>query len=289
MRGKKKKLLLSAVGVILVIIAVFVWREYKLEDAQQEFTSLLASEEGNYNENKVVLSSTTKEEAQEMADAFGGKLRITANGKFAVITLPDGMNVSDIAEKKEFRKYHDKIQLDYHNFGVQAEETEEKSDIRANCQVDDPMYPQQVYMDYLNIGNSWNTTRGKREDGSKVKVAVIDTGIDTDHPEFYDADGNSIISQDSYDATTDRTVAQNGMSVIEDENGHGTAVAGIIAAQMNSQGIAGLAPDVELLIIKCEVNEAGEFKSSADITFAIYYAIEQNADVINMSLSGVKS
>lgn len=151
MRGKKRKLLASAIGIILVVIAViagFGWKEHKLEDAQQEFTSLIEAEEGNYNENKVVLSSTTKEEAQEMADAFGGKLRITANGKFAVITLPDGMTVSDIADKKEFRKYHDKLLLDYNNYGVKAEETSEKAGVRANYQVSDPMYPQQKYLDY---------------------------------------------------------------------------------------------------------------------------------------------
>ena len=67
MRGKKVKLLASAIGIILIVIAViagFGWKEHKLEDAQQEFTSLIEAEEGNYNENKVVLSSTTKEEAQ---------------------------------------------------------------------------------------------------------------------------------------------------------------------------------------------------------------------------------
>lgn len=81
-------------------------------------------------------------------------------------------------------------------------------------------------------------------------------------------------------------VDQYDISVIEDTNGHGTAVAGIIAAQMDGAGIAGIAPDVELLVIKCESDEAGEFKSSADIVFAIYYAIEMDVDVINMSLGG---
>ena len=75
MRGKKIKLLASVIGIILVVIAViagFGWKEHKLKDAQQEFTSLIEAKEGNYNENKVVLSSTTKEEAQEMAVACGG-------------------------------------------------------------------------------------------------------------------------------------------------------------------------------------------------------------------------
>ena len=307
--GKKQAIIIAALCLVLAMAAGITWHEFSLRNAQQGLVSLMGEEDGNYNENKVVLSSTTPKEANEMADAFGGKLRITENGKFAVITLPDGMTLSDIAANKDFRKYHDKILLDYNNFGTRTEESETENaynannaeaettavsddgvtGIRANYAVDDPMYPQQTYLDYLNIGNSWNNTRGKKEDGTKVKVAVIDTGIDTDHPEFYDADGNSIISTDSYDATNDKTVKQNDMSIIEDTNGHGTAVAGVIAAQMNDKGIAGIAPDVELLVMKCEANEKGEFKSSSDIVFAIYYAIEQDVDVINMSLGGSPS
>lgn len=63
MRGKKIKLLASVIGIILVVIAViagFGWKEHKLKDAQQEFTSLIEAKEGNYNENKVVLSSPQK-------------------------------------------------------------------------------------------------------------------------------------------------------------------------------------------------------------------------------------
>ena len=51
------------------------------------------------------------------------------------------------------------------------------------------------YLDYINADGVWDVTRGEKTDGTKIKVAVIDSGIDTDHPEFYDADGNCIISQ----------------------------------------------------------------------------------------------
>ena len=76
------------------------------------------------------------------------------------------------------------------------------------------------------------------------------------------------------------------MSVIEDEQGHGTKVAGVLAASMdNNEGIAGVAPEVELLVIKCNVGENGEFARGSDIVFGLAYAIESDVDVINMSLS----
>ncbi len=289
MRSRKwslrKRILVGIMTLVVVLTAAFAWNEYMLHQAQLEFIQLLETEQGNYNEDRVVLSATTQAEAQRMTDEFGGTLRITDDGRFAVINLPEGTTLTDIAKEKSYRKYHDRILLDYNNFRT-AEEIIENAEVRASYQVNDAMYPQQTYLDYINIGDTWNLSRGKTNDDEKITVAIIDSGIDTDHPEFIDAEGNSIISPQSYDATNDQVVDQYGISVIEDENGHGTAVAGVIAAQMNGVGTIGIAPDVELLVIKCEVDETGEFKSSADIVFAIYYAIEMDADVINMSLGG---
>ena len=284
----------KSAGITVVLLAVVallfagIWHEAALDRAQRELLAVLETNAGNYNEDRVVLSSTNRREAQEMAEEFGGTLRITDSGNFAVIRLPEGVVMRDIAQNDAYRKYHDRISLDYNNFAVVTEDTDVAidGDIRANFQTDEPMYPQQTYLDYINIGDSWNVSMGRKPDGEKVTVAVIDSGIDTDHPEFTDADGNSIISPLSYNATDDSIVNISNIGVIEDEQGHGTAVAGIIASQINGGGVMGIAPDVELLVIKCDVDETGEFKSSADIVFGIYYAIEQDVDVINMSLGG---
>ena len=294
MQIRKGRSLRKSAGITVVLLAVVallfagIGHEAALDRAQQELLAVLEANAGNYNEDRVVLSSTNRREAQEMAEKFGGTLRITGNGNFAVIRLPEGVAMRDIAQNDAYRKYHDRISLDYNNFTVVTEDTDAAvdGDIRANFQTDEPMYPQQTYLDYINIGDSWNVSMGRKPDGEKVTVAVIDSGIDTDHPEFTDADGNSIISPLSYNATDDSIVNISNIGVIEDEQGHGTAVAGIIASQINGGGVMGIAPDVELLVIKCDVDETGEFKSSADIVFGIYYAIEQDVDVINMSLGG---
>ena len=273
------------VTVITLLLGAGVFHELSLVRSQQDFVALLEENDGSYNEGRLVLSSTNSREAQKIADTIGGSLRVTKNGQFALVTLPDNTTLLDVAQNRELRKYMAKFSLDYNDFSLVTEDMDVAADgdIRANFQTDEPMYPQQTYLDYINIGDSWNVHMDGNTDGEKMTIAVIDSGIDTDHPEFTDAEGNSIISMMSYNATNDKLVNTNGISVIEDEQGHGTAVAGVIAAQINGIGIMGIAPNVELLVIKCDVDDTGEFKSSADIVFGIYYAIEQDVDVINMS------
>ena len=105
-----------------------------------------------------------------------------------------------------------------------------------------------------------------------VKVAVIDSGIDLGHPEFAGrvAAGRSFVG-DSWRRDTD---------------GHGTFVAGLIAADpFNGIGIAGLGFNVELLIGK--VVEAEGVSLEAEVN-AIVWAVKQGARVINLSLGGVR-
>lgn len=149
---------------------------------------------------------------------------------------------------------------------------------------------QENYLSYLGIDDVWNAGyTGETPEGRKIRICVIDTGIDTDHPDFYDENGNCVISELSYNASTKTTVADGGMSVIEDgnEHHHGTMVAGVIAAQYgNGVGVAGIAYDAELVVIKCEYVEGAGFKSADDIVEAIRYAVElEGVDIINLSFS----
>ena len=108
-------------------------------------------------------------------------------------------------------------------------------------------------------------------DGSGIKVAVIDTGVDFKHPDLFGwgTDGKVV----------------GGYNFIEegqppmDTNGHGTQVAGVIAADGQ---ISGVAPKAKILAYK--VSENGEGVSSELIVRAIEKAIEDDADIINISL-----
>ena len=106
-----------------------------------------------------------------------------------------------------------------------------------------------------------------------VRVAVIDSGIDAGHPELRDR----IVEAKSF----------VGSSVREDLTGHGTFVAGLIAATIdNAEGVAGMAPSAELLIAKV-VDESGAIDVESEAR-AIRWAVDQGARVINMSLGGVR-
>ena len=103
-------------------------------------------------------------------------------------------------------------------------------------------------------------------DGSGIIISIIDTGIDLNHP---DLDGQIIGGYDFVDND----------DMPEDINGHGTQVAGIIAANGNLKGIA---PNSKILMYK--VSEDGESVPSNLIIKAIEKSIEDGADIINISL-----
>ena len=114
------------------------------------------------------------------------------------------------------------------------------------------------------IGTSISYQNGY--DGSGIVVSIIDTGIDLNHP---DLEGKII---GGYDFV-------NNDKIPEDTNGHGTQVAGIIAANGNLKGIA---PNSKILMYK--VSEDGESVPSDLIIKAIEKSIEDGADIINISL-----
>ena len=108
-------------------------------------------------------------------------------------------------------------------------------------------------------------------DGTGIKVAVIDTGVDFNHPDLFGwgpdgkvVGGYNFIREDELPLDT---------------NGHGTQVAGVIAADGQAIGIA---PKAKILAYK--VSEDGEGVSSELIIRAIEKAIEDGADIINISL-----
>ena len=133
----------------------------------------------------------------------------------------------------------------------------------------DPLYSRQWYLSRIHAFDAWTQlpTLGS------VRVAVLDSGVDSTHPDLEDqiVDGRSFVSS----------------SWETDTNGHGTFVAGEIAASTNNgTGIASVGFPVELLIAKI-VRSDGTISPDAEAQ-AIHWAVNRGARVINMSFGGVR-
>ncbi|MEU2183423.1 type VII secretion-associated serine protease mycosin [Streptomyces thermolilacinus] len=131
----------------------------------------------------------------------------------------------------------------------------------------------------------------KQSTGKGVRVAVIDTGVDVRHPQLKSAvdvkSGVNLIPKDAKDENGNKLErgSENGTT---DTVGHGTKVAGIIAARpMKGTGFVGLAPDAT--IIPIQQNDAEGNGTAGTLATAIEHAIAEKAHVINISQDTAKA
>ncbi|MFT9488200.1 MAG: S8 family peptidase [Tepidibacillus sp.] len=108
--------------------------------------------------------------------------------------------------------------------------------------------------------------------GLSIKVGIIDTGIDDTHEDLKVSGGVTFVQ---------------GTNDYMDDNGHGTHLAGTIAALDNSLGIIGVAPQASLYAIKV-LDQYGS-GSYSDVVAGIEWAITNHMDIVNMSLGGSNS
>ncbi|MCS7039623.1 MAG: S8 family serine peptidase, partial [Anaerolineae bacterium] len=144
------------------------------------------------------------------------------------------------------------------------------------------------YLNRLNMAAAWDITRGH----PAILVAVIDSGIDLNHEDIRDnlwrnageipANGRDDDDNGLVDDVYGWNFAADSPDV-DDWLGHGSHVAGIIAARMNNGlGIAGVAPKTQVMAVG--VFAPPGYGTFADEIRAILYATDQGADVINLSL-----
>ncbi len=115
--------------------------------------------------------------------------------------------------------------------------------------------------------SAWSTTKG-----AGVTVAVVDSGVRRTHQ---DLAGAVLTGTDLVTGSGDGS---------NDQNGHGTHVAGIIAARLNGKGIVGAAPAAKILPVR--VLDGSGSGYSSDVAEGIIYAADHGAKVINLSLGG---
>jgi len=145
---------------------------------------------------------------------------------------------------------------------------------------DEPLYFEQWALHYdkafyeaynINDDAHIHFTKTIPYTGKGVKVAVIDIGFDVNHPEYRNNIIKTINSADG---------SENVACIGSEDCDHGTAVTGIIASNINHYGLRGVAPDVELVLIKLDL--AG-YVGDDEIIDALEYASKENVDIINNS------
>ncbi len=214
-------------------------------------------------------SLTSKAEVIDLVGRYGGKvikelplLRVLTFKipRVAFENMVFDANLSKLVEYIE-EDHERQIQLwDYRSHEV------EQNMGNVELYPNDSGYPQQWGPSCIGAEDAWDVELGN----AAVIVAIVDTGIDLDHPDLV---ANVDITID-YDFVNNDEDAQ-------DDHGHGTHVAGIVAAEINNSiGVAGL-QQVTLMAVK-GLDEKGTGWDS-DLADGIIYAADNGARVINCS------
>ncbi|MGH9300803.1 MAG: S8 family serine peptidase [Acidimicrobiales bacterium] len=141
-----------------------------------------------------------------------------------------------------------------------------------------PAYPNDTYyglqwnLAQVHAPQAWKVTKGHG-----IDIGLVDTGVDLSHP---DLAGKIVASTDCTSAGGDPSKCHG---TGQDDNGHGTHVAGIAAASTdNGIGVAGMAPEAGLVVAKAlDHNGTGNF---ANVNAAIIWVVNHGARVVNLSL-----
>lgn len=144
--------------------------------------------------------------------------------------------------------------------------------------------------------DAWKITNGS----SDISIAVIDSGINFSHPELThaqwinkgeDPDGNNGLDDDNNGYTDDRWgwdfVSQDkipGPEPSDPIHRHATFIAGIIAASINNEGIAGIASNVTIMDLRVLKDDNYAGTTNEGLGESIRYAVDNGADIISMSL-----
>ena len=222
--------------------------------------------------------------------AWAGNAKDTQTGGEKVKVIIGFVDTPDTGDENMIRGHGGKTKYTYHIINAKAVEIPEQAidRIKRNPRVAYVEEDAKVYaledtlpwgVDRIDAELVWNGTDGGRDvttgrnAGDGVKVAIIDTGIDYNHPDLSGNYGGGI----GYRAGV----------VIDplDDHGHGTHCAGIVAAVDDGEGVIGVAPEAWLYAVKV-LNQYGDgyYGYASDIAAGIEWAIVNDMQVISMSI-----
>ena len=241
---------------------------------------------GKYNEGVVLVKASDFSSDLLRELEYVDVEQLYAGSKWYKVILPSEADTEEAVSYLIGQNTFEKVDYDY-LMGSDGDVV----DISSN-----PLATEQTYLDNQKIKDGWDyiTGQGKFAGGSSdVVVAVIDTGVDYNHIDLRNniwTNSAEIPNNGKDDDNNGYVDDYYGWDCVGndkdpmDDNGHGTHVAGIIAAENNSFGTVGIAYKCKIMCIKAG-NSSGYFTNS-DIAKAIQYAYMNGASVINMSFGG---
>lgn len=250
--------------LILLMILSFSMSLIPIGRAQEPETSIISTSDGLLcAEDQVLVKfkpTVSNYTAQHTLNAMSSEALDTASDMI-VADVPVGESVESFVETLQ---YQPNVQYAQPNYFYTLE----------SVSVNDTYVGYQWHLGTMGAFDAWNTTMGN----SNIVVAVLDTGADLNHP---DLAGRFVSPTDVVDNDS-----------AQDDNGHGTHVAGIIGAIAdNAKGVAGIAPGAKLMPIDVfghyETGSGTVFGAlTSEVIEGVGYAVTKGADVINISLGG---
>ncbi len=207
-------------------------------------------------DDELIVSVTPGADQEDLDELYSG-LGLTVRDRLSALSV-DLLGVDPLRKDEVSDALEDSPLVE----GVD-ENTEFDHEVTPN----DPIYPVQWHLDAIGAPAAWEITTGSEQ----VLVAVLDTGVDTDH---VDLQSKLRGGANTYD----------GSAGWEDTVGHGTEVAGIVAAAADSaEGVASVAWKNPILPIRVTSDDGQA--TSWSIAAGIALAVEQGAKVINISFA----
>ena len=274
--------LLSAFfAVNMLILPSFAQTELAENNPSYDNLQTQESENKSYPEGNYVFWAENETEAQSIADEINGTLVSYSQGIATVYSETSTYSLR--GEQQITTSVGETVLYPNYLYTIEDEDSPEDNETEDEVTDEETQPSLQWHRDYLQLDNVWQFSTGE-----SIKVAVIDSGIDTDHPALVD----NIVYADT--TVPESTYLSWGLPVEnagpEDFLGHGTHVAGIIAANTEDQSVMGIAPECDIISIKAleKYGNSGMGYTSW-IAKAILSAIENGADIINLSIGGTKN
>lgn len=224
----------------------------------------------------------SQERQQEILAALKGRLaeRFAGirGGRLTVVKPRSGIALSLLRKRLAAHPDVAYAEPDYYQF------------THATKAPNDPLYPLQWAVGDSPAGYDIDAPTAWAQRTSCAKVAIVDTGVDTDHPDlvanlYKSKDKPNNNKDDDHNGYVDDTYGLNvikGKGSAEDNNGHGTHVSGIVAGRANDAvGVSGICWSSKLLPVK--FMDAQGKGSTSDAIAAIQYAVKQGFKIVNCS------